>query len=75
MKKLIIIISIITFLLLSSCSNNVNNIPTSKTTFALDTVITITIYDKNSDYLIDLCFDEVKRLEKLLVKLKFHLKL
>jgi len=64
MKKLIII-SIITFILLSGCSDQVNSTPTSKTAFALDTVITITIYDKDSEQLIDLCFDEVKRLENL----------
>ncbi len=66
MKRLI---SYLLFLiiLLTGCQPSTPPEPISKNLIALGTVITITIYDNNfGESLIELCFDEVKRLENLL---------
>ncbi|MCK5812467.1 MAG: FAD:protein FMN transferase [Clostridiales bacterium] len=66
MKRLI---SYLLFLiiLLTGCQSSTSPEPVSKNLIALGTIINITIYDDNYDEsLIELCFDEVKRLETLL---------
>lgn len=66
MKRLI---SYLLFLiiLLTGCQPSTPPEPISKNLIALGTIITITIYDDNyGESLIELCFDEVKRLENLL---------
>ncbi|NMC57493.1 MAG: FAD:protein FMN transferase [Eubacteriaceae bacterium] len=69
MKKLFVYIILIAILLsFNSCGSEISKTPVStKTTFAMDTVCTIKIYDKNADEkIIDDAFAYVSDLENLL---------
>lgn len=55
-------------ILLSGCQSIETPEPISDNIFALDTLITITLYDGSDQNLIDQCFTEITRLEKLLSK-------
>lgn len=47
------------------CSKKENSDPLSKTEYFMGTVVTVTLYDKKDEKIIDKAFDEVKKLEEL----------
>ncbi len=72
MKKLLTILLTIlltTLLIITGCNSDVSNSqPINKTGFYFDTVISITLYDKDKEYLIDECFDICEKYENLFSK-------
>lgn len=70
LKKIHFIINVIlltasSILFLGSCAKNINDTPVSKTGFAFDTVVTITVYDKEKSNVLDACFDLCETYEAL----------
>ena len=61
-KFYILFISIFSLIIFSSCTNNSKQL--TKTNFYFDTVITITLYNSNTD-LIDECFDLCEKYENI----------
>lgn len=59
---------VMSLVLLLSCSSCDRTVPASRTGFALDTVVSVTVYEANTDKekLLDDCFTELERLEGLL---------
>ena len=69
-SKIISLLLIITSILnLSSCTLG-KSTPVTKNGFYLDTVITVTLYDKNATELINDCFDIAQKYEDLLSRTK-----
>jgi len=65
-KKLLLIATyILLFSLTSGCSSNESSVPISKTSFLFDTVVTITLYDKNEAELLNHCFQICEEYENL----------
>lgn len=61
-----VLISITCFaLLFSSCAKTADTSPVSQTGFAFDTVVTLTIYDKEKSDVLDACFDLCETYESL----------
>ena len=58
------ILLLITILLVNGCSS-ISNEPASRTSTFFDTVITITVYDKNADHILDECMQLCKKYELL----------
>ena len=58
------ILLLITILLVNGCSS-ISNEPASSTSTFFDTVITITVYDKNADHILDECMQLCKKYELL----------
>ncbi len=52
-------------LLVSACTKNTDHTPVSKTGFAFDTVVTLTIYDQEKGDVLDACFDLCETYEAL----------
>ena len=70
-KVFSLILCIIMILGLCSCSCSVNsNEPITKNDFALDTVITITLYGADSEKYIDECFNIAKKYDEMLSNTK-----
>ncbi len=61
----IFILTACSILFLDSCTKNTDYTPVSKTGFAFDTVVTITVYDKEKSAVLDACFDMCETYEKL----------
>lgn len=65
MKKVLsFLLPVLMVLSIAGCEQQAE--PVSKTGILMDTVVTITLYDKSDPALIDLAFDEITRLETLL---------
>lgn len=63
-KKNIFILLLISILLLFSTSCKADDVqPITKTAYALDTICTITVYDKTSEKVLDQCFAKLKDVE------------
>lgn len=68
-KKIYILLFITLILFTTSCNSlTTNSQPISKTDFYFDTVISITIYEKDKEYLIDECFNICKEHENIFSK-------
>ena len=66
MKKLLSIL--VLSILLTSCNNTSISEPVSDSAFYLGTLVTISLYDNTDKSVIDKCFNEIDRLEKLFSK-------
>lgn len=68
MKKKLLLLPICILLLsfISGCSSSETSAPISKTSFLFDTVVTITVYDKEDAKLLDHCFQICEEYENLL---------
>ncbi len=68
MKKKLLLLPICILLLsfISGCSSSETSTPISKTSFLFDTVVTITVYDKEDAKLLDHCFQICEEYENLL---------
>ncbi|SFG30977.1 thiamine biosynthesis lipoprotein [Lachnospiraceae bacterium C7] len=72
-KKIISLLTIFTIVIttfLSGCSVQKNTEPFSKSNFYFDTIITITLYEKDSEKYIDECFSIASKYENLLSNTK-----
>ena len=61
----VLILAVCTALCLGSCAEISDTSPVSQTGFAFDTVVTITIYDKDNSNVLDACFDLCEQYEAL----------
>lgn len=61
----IIILTACSILFFSSCAKNTDHTPITKTGFAFDTVISITVYDKEKNDVLNACFDLCETYEAL----------
>lgn len=61
----VLILAVCSALCVCSCARVSDTSPVSKTGFAFDTVVTITIYDKDKSDVLDACFDLCKTYESL----------
>lgn len=62
-KRLLGVLFLICFLIMTACAKTENETPVTKTEFALDTVCSITVYDQSDAKIIDLCFQKINELE------------
>lgn len=63
-KILFIVVLIFLMLVNTSCKNDKAVPPVSRTKFLLDTVCSVTIYDKTNDKIFDECFKRIEDIEK-----------